>query len=291
MQTDHPTSAHERHRKHTAISGSRRSLSASLAEQWTYRELLYFFVWRDVKIRYKQSVVGVGWSILQPLALMLVFTLFFGRVAHVSTSSLPRPLFYFAGLLPWTYFQQALSNSSNSLVTNTQLVGKVYFPRVMLPISSVLSSLVDFAISLPMLVGLAVIYVLRDTPHVRLGFRMLFLVVPITLMIASVLALGIWLSALNARYRDVRYAVPFALQFWLFVSPIAYPTSAIPARWRVLYDINPIADVADGFRWAFTDHAIQLTYGFILASVLVTFGIFFGLRSFRKWEGTVADVI
>lgn len=278
------------HRTHTTVRASahRKAIPHDL---WAYRELLFFFVWRDIKVRYKQSVVGVGWSIIQPLAMMAVFTLFFGRVAHVSSSGVPRPIFYFAALLPWTYFQQAANVSTNALVTNSQLVSKVYFPRVLLPISSVLSSLVDLMVALPILFALEAIYVAQHAPHVRLGARLLFLPIPILLAVATSLALGIWLSALNARYRDARYAVTFGLQFWMFASPIVYATSSVPERWRFLYSLNPIADVVDGFRWSLTDHAIQLSPAFYAAAALVAAGLALSFRYFAKWEGTVADVI
>jgi lipopolysaccharide transport system permease protein len=277
-------------RTHTSIRAHAPHFRTLGQDLWHHRELLFFFAWRDVKVRYKQSIVGVGWSIIQPLSMMLVFTLFFGNVAHVSSGGIPRPIFYFAALLPWTYVQSALTNATNSLVANAPLVAKVYFPRVMLPISATLSSLVDLLIALPTLFVLEGVLLAKHLPHIALGIRLLFLPVPIVLAIATVLAMGIWLSALNARYRDVRYATVFLLQFWMFASPIVYATSAVPGRWQFLYSLNPLAGIVDGFRWSLTD-TIHLSAAFPISFAAVLVGIVLSLRYFQRWEGTVADVI
>src|SRR5215472_17321539 len=208
-----------------------------LHEVWAYRELLYFFVWRDVKIRYKQTAIGVLWVILQPVLNMLVFTLFFGRLAKLPSLGLPYPVFYFAALVPWTYFATALQAATNVVVDNQRVVTKVYFPRLILPIASVLSGLVDFSIGFVVLGAVTVIY------HIPPTAAALWLPVLLLLAIATALGVGLWLSALNALYRDVKYIIPFLVQFWMFASPVAYPSSLVPARWRWLYGLNPMAGV------------------------------------------------
>ena len=213
-----------------------------LREVWAYRELLYFFVWRDVKIRYKQTAIGVLWVVLQPVLTMLVFTLFFGRLAKLPSDGLPYPVFYFAALVPWTYFASALQMTTNVVVDNQRLITKVYFPRLILPISSALSGLVDFSIGFVVLAIFTVAYGLRPT------LAALWLPALLTLAVFTALGVGLWLSALNALYRDVRYVIPFVIQFWMFASPVAYPSTLVPARWRWLYGLNPMAGVIDGFR-------------------------------------------
>ena len=254
-----------------------------LAELWAYRELLYFFVWRDVKIRYKQTAVGVLWVILQPLLTMAVFTLFFGRLAKLPSEGLPYPVFYFAALVPWMYFSYALQNATNVVVENQRMITKVYFPRLVLPLSSVLSGLVDFAIGFAVLMVVTFYY--RLLPGAPAALLPLFLL----LAILTALGVGLWLSALNALYRDVKYVMPFLLQFWMLASPVAYPSSLVPARWRLLYGLNPMAGVIDGFRWALTGHGQAPAISVLVSSGAVLLILFGGLIFFQRMEGAVSD--
>lgn len=257
----------------------------NLPEVWTYRELLYFFVWRDVKVRYKQTVIGVGWAIIQPFFTMIVFTLFFGQLAKIPSGGVPYPIFYYAALLPWTYFAGALQAATNAVVDHQRMITKVYFPRVILPLAGVTAGLVDFAVAFVVLIGMLVFYgVWPSWPIVLLP---LFL----ALALATALAVGLWLSALNALYRDVRYAVPFLVQLWMFASPVAYPSSLVPGRWQWLYGLNPMAGVIEGFRWSLTGQGRPV--GALLATstfAVLAFGIC-GWIYFRRMEGTIADVV
>ncbi len=277
--------------KHIAIRPPGRRRPVGFRELWRYRELLYFFAWRDLKVRYKQSLVGVGWAVLQPLALMVVFTILFGRLAELPTDGIPRPVFYYAALVPWTYLQQAITQSTNSLIGNGSLLTKVYFPRLLLPISSVVSGLVDFAIAFVMLLGFTAYFVWRGTPGIDLGPAVAILPLLILMVSFTALAVGLWLSALNARYRDVRYAVTFLLQLWLFASPVAYPTSLVPERWRPLYGVNPMVGVIETFRWALTGQGRPSGWLMLVSVAVVSVLMYGGLRYFQKYEGSVADVI
>jgi lipopolysaccharide transport system permease protein len=254
-----------------------------LREVWAYRELLYFFVWRDVKIRYKQTAIGVLWVVLQPLLNMLVFTLFFGRLAKLPSDGLPYPVFYFAALVPWTYFAYSLQFTTNVVVDNQRLITKVYFPRLILPISAALSGLVDFTIGFVVLALFAVAYRLPPT------LAALWLPMFLLLALFTALGVGLWLSALNALYRDVRYVIPFVVQFWMFASPVAYPSSLVPQRWRWLYGLNPIAGVIDGFRWAVTGHGQPPGLVFLASAVGVAAVLLGGLVFFNRLETSVAD--
>ncbi|HYL84936.1 MAG TPA: ABC transporter permease [Candidatus Angelobacter sp.] len=254
-----------------------------LRDVWAYRELLYFFVWRDVKIRYKQTAVGVLWVILQPVLNMLVFYIFFGRLAKLPSDGLPYPIFYFAALIPWTYFAYALQSTTNVVVENQRLITKVYFPRLILPISSSLSGLVDFAIGFVVLAIFALAYRILPT------LAALWLPVLLLLALFTALGVGLWLSALNALYRDVRYVIPFVIQFWMFASPVAYPSSLVPARWRWLYGLNPMAGVVDGFRWAITGHGHAPGLLLLASSAAVAFVLLSGLVFFNRMETSVAD--
>ena len=258
-------------------------LELHLHEVWQYRELLYFLVWRNIKVRYKQTVIGVAWVVLQPLMTMGIFTIFFGRLAKLPSDGLPYPVFYFASLVPWTYFSTALQNCTTVVVDNQHVITKVYFPRLVLPLSAVISGMVDFAIGFVVLLVVIAIYGIKPT--------LVALWLPILLLLAIVTALGIglWMSALNALYRDNRYVVPFLIQFWMFASPVAYPSSLVPPRWQWLYGLNPLAGVIDGFRWALTGHGtapgpLMLASAFAVTVVLVAGGFFF-----QRVEGTVAD--
>lgn len=254
-----------------------------LGEVWAYRELLYFFVWRDVKVRYKQTAIGVSWVVLQPLLTMGIFTLFFGRLAKLPSDGLPYPVFYFTALVPWTYFATALQSCTSIVVENQRVITKVFFPRLVLPISAVVSGLVDFCI------GFVVMGIVVGVYGIRPGLAALWLPVLLLLAVLTALGVGLWMSALNALYRDVRYVVPFLIQFWMFASPVAYPSSLVPERWRWLYGLNPMAGVIDGFRWSLTGHGqppgpLLLASSGAVAAVLIG-----GLLFFQRMEGAVAD--
>jgi homopolymeric O-antigen transport system permease protein len=260
-------------------------LSIRLREVWAYRELLYFFVWRDIKIRYKQTVIGATWAILQPFLTMLVFSLFFGRLAKLPSNGLPYPVFYYCALLPWSYFAGALQNATNVVVEQQRLITKIYFPRLVLPISAVLSGLVDFAIAFCVLIALMAYY--RITP----GPAALLLPGFLLLAVLTALGFGLWLSALNAVYRDVRYVVPFLIQFWMFASPVAYSTALVPQRWRWIYGLNPMAGVIEGFRWALTRQGLAPGPLFAASAGGVVLLLIGGLFYYRAMEGTIADVV
>jgi lipopolysaccharide transport system permease protein len=258
-------------------------LELRLAEVWQYNELLYFFVWRDVKVRYKQTVIGIAWVILQPLMTMGVFTLFFGRLAKLPSDGLPDPVFYFSALVPWTYFSTALQSCTSVVVDNQRVITKVYFPRLVLPLSAVVSGLVDFAIGFVVLLVVTAIYGIKPT------LAALWLPALLLLAVLTALGVGLWMSALNALYRDVRYIVPFLVQFWMFASPVAYPSSLVPGRWRWLYDLNPMAGVIDGFRWAITGRGQAPGLLLLASSAVVALVVLGGLFFFNRMESSVAD--
>jgi lipopolysaccharide transport system permease protein len=260
-------------------------LDLNLSELWAARELLYFFVWRDIKIRYKQTAIGAAWAVIQPFMTMVVFSLFFGALAKMPSHGLPYPVFYYSALLPWMYFSGALQNATNVVVEQQQVITKVYFPRLVLPLSAVVSGLVDFSIGFAVFLGMMAYYRILPGPAV--------LLVPCFLLMAVLTALGVglWLSALNAIYRDVRYVVPFLVQFWLFASPVAYPSSLIPERWRWLYGLNPMAGVIEGFRWALTGHGQPPSSMLAVSAGMVLILVAGGAAYFQKMEGTIADVV
>ena len=212
------------------------------------RELIYFFVWREIKVRYKQTAIGAAWAVLQPFMSMLVFTLFFGRLAHIPSEGSPYPIFYYSALLPWMYFANSVQNATGTIVQNQSMITKVYFPRLALPLSAVLSGLVDFGIGFLMFLAMMIYYGIQP------GIPFLFFPLFLLLAVLTAIGLGLWLGAMNALYRDVRYVVPFLVQFWLFASPVAYPASLVPAKWRWLYGLNPMAGVIEGFRWSLSGH-------------------------------------
>jgi lipopolysaccharide transport system permease protein len=260
-------------------------ISLNLKDLWTYRELLYFLAWRDVKVRYKQTALGVAWAVIQPLMTMIVFTIFFGRLAKVPSDGLPYPVFNFCALLPWTLFSRALGESSNSLVANSNLISKVYFPRLVIPIATIVAGLVDFAIAFIILFGMMVYYGIA--PSVDIFTLPVF----ILFAIVTALAVSLWLSALNVEYRDVRYAIPFLTQIWMFASPIAYSTTLVPERWRTIYGLNPMAGVIEGFRWALLGK-VQPNWGLLSVSgVIVLTLLVTGLIYFKRMEKTFADII
>jgi lipopolysaccharide transport system permease protein len=254
-------------------------------ELWDSRELLYFFVWRDVKIRYKQTAIGAAWAVLQPVLTMVVFSIFFGRLAKIPSHGLPYPVFYYTALLPWTYFATALQNATSVVVDQQRVITKVYFPRLILPLSAILSGLVDFGIAFLVYVPIQLYYRIMPTRAV--------LLLPVFLLLAVLTAFGIglWLSALNAIYRDVRYVVPFLVQFWMFASPVAYPSSLVPARWRVLYGLNPMVGVIEGFRWALAGQGRPPDLLVLASGSMVLLMLFGGLIYFQRTETTVADVV
>lgn len=252
---------------------------------WRYRELFYFLAWRDILVRYKQTVVGIAWSVLRPLLMMLVFTVF-GSVAKLSTYGTPRPLLVFAAVLPWQFFATALTECSNSLILNTNLVSKVYFPRLVIPTSAIIVSFVDFLISIALLGGLMGWY--RFVPD----WRILLLPCFILLGIATAMGAGLWLAALNVKYRDFRHVVPFLVQFGLYISPVVFSSEMIPARWRLLYSMNPMVGVIDGFRWALLrGHTTLYGPGLALSIVLIVLLLASSLWYFRRTERGFADII
>jgi lipopolysaccharide transport system permease protein len=252
---------------------------------WNYRELLYFLTWRDVKVRYKQTVLGVAWAVIQPLFMMLIFTIFFGRLAKIPSDGLPYPIFAFTALLPWQMFSRALTDASTSLVVNERLITKVYFPRLLVPASAVLASLVDFAIALILLVGMMFYYGIVPTGAVW--------TLPLFVLLALMTALGIgfWLSALDATYRDVRYTLPFLTQLWLFATPVVYPASMVPDNWRLLYGLNPMAGVVEGFRWALLGKGGAPDPLLAVSAIAVLMIFVGGLYYFSRMEETLADVV
>lgn len=261
-----------------------RSREVSARELWRYRELLYFLVWRDVKVRYRHTVLGAAWAVLQPVLTMGVFTVVFGRLAHVPSDGKSYALFSFAALVPWTYFSTAVGAGANALVGSEHLISKVYFPRLLIPAAAAVTPLVDFAVTLTVLV--AVQLVAGGIPLAAIVLVPAFVV----MAVASALAASLWCSALNVIYRDVRYLLPFFLQFWMFVTPVAYPASLVPERWRLWYGVNPMATVVEGFRWALLGTAAPGAMAFVSIAV-VTAALVGGALYFRRMEGTFADVL
>jgi len=256
-----------------------------LREVWAYRELLYFLVWRDIKVRYKQTVMGVAWAVLQPVMTMVIFSFIFGSLANLPSDGIPYPIFTYTALLPWQLFSQSLSQSTSSLVTSKNLITKIYFPRLVIPVASPLSSLVDFFISLVVLVGLMIFYKIELTP------RIIYLPFMIAFAVLASLSVSLWLSSLNVRYRDIQHTIPFIIQFWQYATPIAYSISIIPEEWRMLYGLNPMVGVVEGFRWALLGKTVDLGFPFYLSILIVVILFIGGLISFKKMEDTFADII
>lgn len=267
------------------IQPTRGWATLNLRDLWRYRELLYFLTWRDVKVRYKQTVIGALWAMLQPFLTMVIFTVIFGRLAGVPSDGVPYPVFSYSALLPWTFFATALTQAGTSLVTNANLISKIYFPRLLVPIAGVLVGVVDFAVAFIVLLGMMLFYGIVP------GIAALMLPLFVLLGFMTALGISLWLSALNVKYRDIRYTIPFLTQFWLFLTPVAYPSSMIPERWRLLYGLNPMAGVVEGFRWALLgdEHAPG---GMILVSAIVVIMLFVGgVFYFRRMEREFADVV
>jgi lipopolysaccharide transport system permease protein len=267
------------------IAPSRNWLSLNLQELWVYRELVYFFIWRDIKVRYKQTAIGAAWAILQPLMTMVVFTLLFKRIADMPSDGLPYPIFAYTALLPWNLFAGALNRSSMSVVGQSNVISKVYFPRLIVPLSATASGIVDFGIAFVLLVGMMGWYGIVPT------FGVFALPLFLLLALAAALSIGLWLSALNVRYRDVGHTIPFLTQLWLFGSPVAYPASVVPEKWRLLYSLNPMAGVIEGFRWALLGKESP-DFGAIAVSTIVVVAVLFGgIVYFKRMEQTFADVV
>jgi lipopolysaccharide transport system permease protein len=268
------------------IEPSQGWVSLKLHELWEYRELLYFLAWRDIKVRYKQTLLGAAWAIIQPFFTMVVFSVFFGRLAQIPSDGIPYPLFSYAALVPWTFFANGLIQSSNSLVGSANLIKKVYFPSLIVPIGAVLSGVVDFCLAFVVLIGMIFYYGLFLTSDV------LWLPAFLLLALVTCLGVGLWLSALNVQYRDVRHAVPFITQFWLFATPIAYPSSLLSEPWRTLYALNPMVAVVEGFRWTLLGKMTHLGPMTIIVSSLAALVIFAsGAFYFRRMEKMFADVV
>jgi lipopolysaccharide transport system permease protein len=267
------------------IQPSNRWVALRLDELWHYRELIYFLTWRDIKVRYKQTALGAAWAILQPLLTMLLFSLFFGRLAKVPSDGIPYPLFSMAGLVPWTFFAFGLTQSSNSLVASSNMIKKIYFPRLIIPISTVFSGLVD------LMLAFLTLLIMMAWHGVALTRNVLWVPALVALAFATALGVGLWLSAMNVKYRDIRYIVPFLVQFWMYATPIAYPSSLLSEPWRTLFGLNPMVGVVEGFRWALLG-ATQPPLALLGMSVLVVVVLLgSGLLYFRRMERTFADII
>jgi lipopolysaccharide transport system permease protein len=267
------------------IEPSRGWVSLQLKELWHYRELLYFLTWRDIKVRYKQTALGAAWAIIQPFMTMVVFSIFFGRLAKMPSDNIPYPLFSFAALVPWTFFAAGLSASANSLVGSQNLIKKVYFPRLAIPISAVIAGLVDFFLSFVVLIGMIFYYGIVPTANI--------VWLPFFLLLAFVTCLGVslWLTTLNVQYRDVRYVLPFIMQFWMFATPIAYPSSLLSEPWRTVYGLNPMVGVVEGFRWSLIG-AGAAPGPIVIVSSLAAFAVLVGgAYYFRRMEKSFADLV
>jgi lipopolysaccharide transport system permease protein len=268
------------------LEPSRGWRKLNLGELWAYRELLYFLIWRDIKVRYKQTLIGAAWAIIQPLMTMIVFSLFFGQLAGIPSEGVPYPIFSYAALVPWTFFANGLTNVSNSLVSSGNLIKKVYFPRLVIPLASVLSGLVDFALAFAVLLLMMLLYGILPTA------AMVTLPLFILSALITSLAVGMWLSALNVQFRDVRYVLPFLIQFWLFATPIAYPSSLIENELvRVLYGINPMAGVVEGFRWALLGNPMPPVPMLLASALTALVALISGLFYFRRMEKFFADIV
>lgn len=293
---------------HVHIAPSNGWVSLRLNELWAYRELLFFLTWRDVKVRYKQTVLGASWAIIQPFFTMVVFSLFFGKLAQIPSDGIPYPIFAYAALVPWTFFANGMTNSGQSLVASHNLIKKVYFPRLVIPFSTVMAGLVDFILAFSVLIGMMVYFSVAAQPgmwqpgivtpefvehiaRISISINILWIVPLIALAFVTALGVGLWLSAMNVQFRDVRYAIPFLVQFWMFATPIAYPSSLLPEQWRILYGLNPMAGVVEGFRWALlgTDTAPgpMILLSAVMAALILISGAFY----FRRMEKSFADVV
>jgi lipopolysaccharide transport system permease protein len=279
--SDHTT----QHRTEVLIKPATGWVSINFQALWEYRELLYFLCWRDIKVRYKQTALGAAWAIIQPFFTMVVFALFFGRLAKMPSDGIPYTIFAYAGLVPWMFFANGLSSASDSLVSNSNLVKKVYFPRLIMPIAAVLSGAVDFLLAFTVLLAMMLYY--SVVPTVQLVFLPLFFLLAVT----TALGVALWLSALNVKFRDVRYVIPFIIQFWLFATPVAYPSSLLSEPWRSLYGLNPMVGVVEGFRWALLGANTGPSAMILVSSTAALLILVGGLFYFRRMEKSFADTV
>lgn len=270
---------------HLRIEPSKGLVSLKLREMWSFRELLYFLVWRDIKVRYKQTALGVSWAVIQPLLTMVVFSIFFGKLGKLPSDGIPYPIFSFAALVPWTLFSNGLTQASASIVASSNLVKKVYFPRLIIPTATVLAGVVDFVIAFAVLLLLMLIYGITPT------INSIFLPVFVILTVVSSLAASVWLSALNVKYRDIKYVVPFMTQIWLFSTPIAYSASLLEEPWRTIYSLNPMVGVVEGFRWALLGAETPPSYSTLVSAIASIVILFAGALYFRRVEKSFADII
>ena len=273
------------HKHKTVITPPRGWLSIDIREIWAYRELLMLLAWRDASIRYKQSVVGMGWAVIQPVMMMIIFTIIFGKFARLPSEGIPYPIYTYCALLPWNYFARSLSDSSGSLISSTPLVTKVYFPRLVLPFSKVFAGLIDFGIAFIVMFGMMAWYRIPPTAGI--------LLLPFFILIAmlSSLGVGLWLTAVNVKYRDIVFVVPFLSQLWMYASPVAYSTAIVPEKWQWVYSINPMVGVIEGFRWALLGKAAPDMGMMVISNVIIILIFISGLYYFRKMEKTFADII
>jgi lipopolysaccharide transport system permease protein len=269
----------------TVIEPSRRLKGLAFGELRAHRDLLYFLTWRDIKIRYKQTVIGAAWAVIQPLFTMVVFTLFFGRLANVPSDGLPYPIFSYTALLPWTFFAEGMKRASDSLVGSANLLSKVYFPRLIIPLAAVLAGLVDFAIAFVILIGMIIYY------RVPLTWNALWFVAFLLLALVTALGAGLWLAALNVTYRDVRYTVTFLTQLWMYATPVIYPASLLHGTWRLLLGLNPMTGVVEGFRWALLGNGSPPNEIFAVSVLVALILLVSGVLFFRRMERTFADVV
>ena len=267
------------------IEPSHGRVSLNLPELWIYRELIYFLIWRDIKVRYKQTLMGISWAIIQPFMSMVVFSIFFGRLIGVPTEGIPYPIFSYSALVPWTFFSNTMNQASNSLVNNANMIKKIYFPRLAMPIGSVFAGLLDFLLAFLVLIGMMIFY---DVP---ISLRILALPGFVLMMIACSMGVSFWLSALNVQFRDIRYITPFLTQFWLFATPIAYSSNLLEGTWRTLYGLNPMAGVGEGFRWVLLGTSSNSSMLILISAVMTLLLLISGSLYFRKMESHFPDII
>jgi len=270
----------------TVIRPSKGWSALRLHELWEYRELLYFLSWRDIKVKYKQAALGATWAIIQPFMTMVAFTLFFGNLANMQSDGVPYPIFSYTALIPWTFFAGGLTQAANSLVADANLVRKIYYPRLLSPMSAIVSALPDFFLAFIILIGMMIFYGISPNP-----LTLLLLIPLLLLTIITALGIGLWLAALNVEYRDIRYTLPFLVQFWLFITPIAYPSSLIDEPWRTIYGLNPMAGVVEGFRWVLLGSGNPPGLMFLVSTLVAVLVLIGGLFYFRRMERTFGDVI
>lgn len=267
------------------IEPSHGRVSLDLPELWIYRELIYFLIWRDIKVRYRQTVMGISWAIIQPFLFMVVFSFFFGRLIGVPTEGIPYPIFSYSALVPWTFFSNTINQASNSLVNNANMIKKIYFPRLVMPIASVFAGLLDFLLAFLVLIGMMIFY------SVPISLRILALPCFVLMTIACSMGVSFWLSSLNVQFRDVRYIIPFLTQLWLFATPIAYSSNLLEDRWRILYGLNPMAGVVEGFRWVLLGTSSNSSILILTSALMTLLLLISGSLYFRKMEGHFPDII